>query len=51
MMSIIKKLITKLFKRFKFYKVFHLAAQAGVRNSIKNLMIIFQQTYLAFATY
>ena len=28
--------IRKIFKKFNFEKVFHLAAQAGVRNSIKN---------------
>ena len=43
-----KKLVTKLFKRFKFYKVFHLAAQAGVRNSIKKPYDYFSTNLFGF---
>ncbi len=43
-----RKSIYKLFKRFKFYKVFHLAAQAGVRNSINKPYDYFSTNLFGF---
>lgn len=43
-----KKNITKLFKKYNFAKVFHLAAQAGVRNSIKNPYDYFSTNLIGF---
>jgi UDP-glucuronate 4-epimerase len=43
-----KNNISKLFKRFKFNNVFHLAAQAGVRNSIKNPYDYFSTNLFGF---
>lgn len=43
-----KNNISKLFKKFKFNNVFHLAAQAGVRNSIKNPYDYFSTNLFGF---
>tara|TARA_B100000579_G_C22833474_1_gene857299 strand:- start:665 stop:1678 length:1014 start_codon:yes stop_codon:yes gene_type:complete len=40
--------IRKIFKKFNFEKVFHLAAQAGVRNSIKNPYDYFSTNLFGF---
>ena len=43
----IKKTIS-IFKKFKFKKVIHLAAQAGIRYSIKNPYVYFNSNLLGF---
>ena len=43
-----KKILSKIFKREKFDYVFHFAAQAGVRYSIKNPRKYMDSNYLGF---
>ena len=43
-----KILLNKLFKKYKFKNVIHLAAQAGVRNSIKNTNKYFKDNFVSF---
>lgn len=43
-----KKILNKLFKKYKFKKVIHLAAQAGVRDSIKNTNKYFKNNFISF---
>ena len=43
-----KNKLKKLFKRYKFFKVINLAAQAGVRYSLKNTNTYFKSNIIGF---